>query len=98
MLSAPKPDGIDLRLGFAAYVDDVEICNPIGCARTKHKVTLHYASILNLPPHVRSSMDHIYLVAVALAKDQQSVGARVVVQGDETERLQGPFAIKMDMW
>lgn len=95
MLSQPKKPGM-IRLGLGAYVDDVEICNPLGYARTKHKVTLHYATILNVPAHARSQLDQIYLVAVVLAKDQQDVGARMVVQGDEQERASGVNACMHD--
>lgn len=51
-------DGPD-RLGFAYYVDDVEVCNPIGAARGKHKVMLQYVQLLNQPDHARSHLGNI---------------------------------------
>jgi hypothetical protein len=37
-----------LRVGI--YTDDVEIVNPIGVATKKHKLTLFYWQLLNIPP------------------------------------------------
>lgn len=39
-LKGPKVEGGPNRLAFATYADDVEVVNPIGAARVKHKVTL----------------------------------------------------------
>lgn len=72
-LHGPKVEGGPNRLGFATYADDVEVVNPIGAARVKHKVTLYYATILNVPWHLRSHLDHIYLIGVVLSKVQRSV-------------------------
>jgi len=80
-LSAPRHPDDPRRLAFGLYADEVEVANPLGAARTKHKVTLYYTTILNLPPHVRSEMDYIFLTAVVLSKHQQSVGCQRVIQG-----------------
>lgn len=69
------------RLGFAMYADDVEVVNPIGFARVKHKVTLFYVTVLNQKPHIRSHLDNIYLVAVVLAKDMATAGPHKVLHG-----------------
>jgi len=82
MLRLRREEGAPIRLGIGTYADDVEVVNPIGSRRVKHKVTLHYATILNLPPEARSHLDNIYLTAVVLSKDQQAAGADVVLQGD----------------
>lgn len=86
ILRHPRQVGGPIRLGIATYADDVEVVNPIGAKRVKHKVTLHYASILNAPPHVRSHLDNIFLIAVALSKDQASVGARAILQGQQGDK------------
>jgi hypothetical protein len=31
------------------YIDDIEVCNPLGSAQTKHKLTAVYFYIGNLP-------------------------------------------------
>ena len=62
------------RLAFAHYYDDVEVVNPIGAARTKHKIGLHYAQLLNAPPHIRSQLDVIFLVGVVLKTTQDLAG------------------------
>lgn len=80
-LSLPREAGAPIRLAIGTYADDVEVVNPIGAARVKHKVTLHYATILNLPPHVRMNLDNIFLIAVVLSKHQAAVGASQVLQG-----------------
>lgn len=78
-LGRPRHPDEPARLAFATYADDVEVVNPIGAARVKHKVTLHYATILNQRAHIRSQLDNIYLVAVVLSKEQAAVGpARVL--------------------
>lgn len=89
-LGRPKAnEGAPNRLAFAVYADDVEVVNPIGYARTKHKVTLYYATILNVPWHLRSKLDHMYLVAVVLTKVQASVSPQRVVQGNTDDAKQG---------
>lgn len=77
------------RLAFAHYYDDVEVVNPLGAARTKHKLALHYVQLLNPPPHIRSDLDVIFLVSVALKKSQDAVGISRVVQGAKTEARDG---------
>jgi hypothetical protein len=73
------------RLGYAHYYDDVEVVNPIGAARTTHKLGLHYIQLLNPPPHVRSDLDMIFLVSVVLKTTQDIVGIADVVQGRRNE-------------
>jgi hypothetical protein len=77
------------RLAFGYYNDAVEVVCPLGAAKGKHKVELHYAVILNQPNHVRSKMDSIFLVGVVLAKDQAAVGSSLVVQGPPDEPENG---------
>ena len=73
------------RLGLGHYYDDVEVVNPIGAARVKHKLALHYVQVLNAPPHVRSALDLIFLVSVTLKKSQDEAGIQAVVQGAHDE-------------
>ena len=77
------------RLAFCYYYDDVEVVNPIGTARTKHKLALHYAQLLNTPPDVCSELDTVFLVAVVLSSTQHDVGISTVVQGPRSEPMDG---------
>ena len=77
------------RLAFSYYYDDVEVVNPIGVARTKHKVALHYAQLLNPPPSLSSQLDVIFLVGVVLHTTQDAVGVSTVVQGPKGEPEHG---------
>ncbi len=61
-------------LAVIAYVDDIEIANPIGVNTKKHKVTLFYWTLLNIPPKYRSKLSSMQLLAVAYAKDIKMFG------------------------
>lgn len=87
-LSLPREAGAPIRLGIGTYADDVEVVNPIGAARVKHKVTLHYATSLNLPPHLRMNLDNIFLIAVVLSKHQAAVGPCRVLQGSNRKECE----------
>ncbi|KAK3930893.1 LOW QUALITY PROTEIN: PTS system EIIBC component SAR0193, partial [Frankliniella fusca] len=58
-----------LSLRIILYQDGVEIVNPLGHAKKKHKVIAVYLSILNLPEHVRSQIHATKLVALCKKKD-----------------------------
>lgn len=49
------------------YSDDVELANPLGSKKGKHKITVFYWTLLNLPPQFRSSLRSICLLGVANA-------------------------------
>lgn len=46
---------------FNLYVDDFEMCNPLGTSRKKHKICGIYWTLSNLPPGCHSSLSSIYL-------------------------------------
>jgi hypothetical protein len=77
------------RIGVGHYNDACEIAGPLGAARGKFKVELHYAVIYNQPNHIRSRLDQIFLVGVVLASDQKEMGSSVVVQGPPGEGFHG---------
>ena len=62
-------------LTIVAYVDDIEIVNPIGSHTKKHKITLFFWSLYNIHPQYRSKLASMQLLAVAYAKDVQEFGA-----------------------
>ena len=46
------------------YSDAIELVNPLGAGRTKHKVIQIFFSLCEIPKHLRSKIDRIQLVAV----------------------------------
>ncbi|PAA72911.1 hypothetical protein BOX15_Mlig020007g1, partial [Macrostomum lignano] len=52
--------GIFLKL----YSDEIEVCNPIGSAKTKHKLCVIYYSILNFPEYLNSSLELSFLSTI----------------------------------
>lgn len=59
---------------LAFYIDDFEICNPLGTSRNKHKVTAVYWVPLNLPAKFRSSLSSIQLAALGRSEDVKHYG------------------------
>ncbi|CAF3049853.1 unnamed protein product [Rotaria socialis] len=50
------------------YLDDIGLTNPIGAKRDKHKMTMIYFSLEDVPDKYRSKLDFIQLVAVCESK------------------------------
>ena len=50
---------------FAAYNDAFELVNPIGSHTRRHKLSIFYYVLLNIPPEFRSKLSVIQLIAVA---------------------------------
>lgn len=61
-------------LKLVLYQDAFEVVNPLGSAKKKHKVLAVYFSLLNMPPHVRSNVDHMQLVLLCREKDFKEFG------------------------
>ncbi|XP_038063356.1 uncharacterized protein LOC119734056 [Patiria miniata] len=61
-------------LAFALYSDDFELANPIGSHRKTHKLTAFYYVLLNIPPHLRTKLEAIQLVAMAKTADLKTYG------------------------
>lgn len=51
----------DLRISIWLYIDDFELCNPLGTSRKKHKLCAVYWVLGNLPPGESSALSSIYL-------------------------------------
>lgn len=62
------------------YVDDFEICNPLGTSRRKHKICGIYWVLGNLPPFYHSSLSSIYLAALIKSDDLKSFGYENVLK------------------
>ena len=54
----------ELGIALGLYIDDFEICNPLGTSKKKHKVCGIYWVIVNLPIRLRSTLSSIYLAAL----------------------------------
>ncbi|XP_063967064.1 uncharacterized protein LOC135156960 [Lytechinus pictus] len=54
--------------------DDIEIVNPIGSHTKKHKLSMFYFTLANIPPELRSGLHAIQLLGVAKAKDIRKYG------------------------
>ncbi|XP_032798501.2 uncharacterized protein LOC116935270 [Daphnia magna] len=51
-------------LCFQIYMDEVELSNPLGSKKGKHKVSVFYWVLMNLPPSFRSSLHSIQLLGI----------------------------------
>lgn len=54
----------ELRISVTLYVDEFEVCNPLGTSRKKHKLCAMYWILSNLPPGQHSSLSSIYLAVL----------------------------------
>lgn len=59
----------DLSISLALYIDDFEICNPLGTSRKKHKLCAVHWVIANLPVKYRSTLSNIYLAILCRSVD-----------------------------
>jgi hypothetical protein len=61
-------------LKILGYFDDVEVVNPIGVHTKKHKLSLFFWTLVNIPPVYRSRLSCIHLSAVAKSRDCKEFG------------------------
>lgn len=61
------------------YVNDFEICNPLGTSRKKHKVTAVYWMLAGVPGFLRSSLSSVFLAMFCKADDVKRFGYRTVL-------------------
>lgn len=66
--------GLQDKIILALYIDDFEICNPLGTSRKIHKITAVYWVVLNLPPKFRSSLPLIQLALLGKSLDVKKFG------------------------
>lgn len=67
-------------ISLILYVDDFEVCNPIGTSRKKHKITAVYWVLANVPPLLRSSLTSIYLAILCKADDIKQFGYNLALE------------------
>lgn len=56
------------NLQIILFQDAFEICNPLGSSKLKHKILAIYMTLGNLPPWLRTKVEHINLVALIYEK------------------------------
>ena len=69
-------------LGLIAYMDGIDIVNPIGVFAGKKKVVVHLPQILALPPAARCQFDKLIPISIAFEKDIKGIGYTKWVSGD----------------
>lgn len=72
--------GTDLKLSIILYVDDFEVCNPLGTSRKKHKITAVYWALANLPSQIGSVTTSIHLGLLCKAVDLKQFGYKTVLE------------------
>ena len=60
------------------FQDAFEVANPLGSAKTKHKVLAVYYTLGNFPPYQRSTIDQIQLALLCLEKDMKYFGVDTI--------------------
>ncbi|KAG9264843.1 hypothetical protein AMEX_G21178 [Astyanax mexicanus] len=66
--------GEELRIAVCLYVDDFELCNPLGTSRKTHKLCAVYWVLGNLIPGSNSTLDSIYLALLCKSEDVKTYG------------------------
>lgn len=66
--------GGKLRILLKLYIDEFEICNPLGTSRRKHKLCGIYWTLNNLPASLQSSLHAIYLAVLCKSDDLKKYG------------------------
>lgn len=64
----------EVTLSLAFYIDEFEICNPLGTSRKIHKITAVYWVVLNLPAKCRSTLTSIQLAVLGKRVDIKEYG------------------------
>ena len=67
-----------MALKLILYQDSFEVVNPLGSAKSKHKILAVYYSLADLLPHHRSNTDHIQLILLCTEKDFKEFGQEKV--------------------
>lgn len=70
----------ECAISVILYVDDFEICNPLGTSRKKHKICALYWILGNLPPGCHSSLSSIHLAALINSSDVKVYGYKKVLE------------------
>lgn len=58
----------DESLLIQLYIDDIGLTNPIGAKKDKHKMSMVYFSLEDIPDQYRSQLEHIHLVGICTSQ------------------------------
>ncbi|KAL2093349.1 hypothetical protein ACEWY4_010661 [Coilia grayii] len=72
--------GDDTKLSLILFVDDFEVCNPLGTSRRKHKITAVYWVLGDIPATLRSTLSSIFLAVLCRADDVKRYGYSKVLE------------------
>lgn len=67
-------------LPLILYINDFEVCNPLGTSRKKHKITAVYWVLANSPPQFRATLKSIDLAVLCKAVDVKRYGHEAVLE------------------
>lgn len=70
----------ELRISLTLYIDDFEVCNPLGTSRKKHKLCGVYWILSNLAPGFHSALHSIYLAVLCKTDDVKTFGFEKVLE------------------
>lgn len=56
------------------YFDELELCNPLGTKRGYHKMGCTFFTLDNLPQHINSKLDNIFLISLFHSLDLKKFG------------------------
>lgn len=72
--------GEELKLSISLYVDDFEVCNPLGTSRKTHKLCGVYWILNNLPPGSHSTLSSVYLALLCKSTDVKLFGYEHILE------------------
>ena len=72
--------GEEFQIFVGLYVDDFEVCNPLGTSKKKHKVCAVYWVLSDLPLKYRSSLTSINLAVLCKSVDVKKYGFSQVLE------------------
>lgn len=72
--------GTDLRVYLCLYIDDFELCNPLGTSCKKHKIFAVYCILGNLLPGSCSSLSSIQLALLCKNDDVKAFGYQKIFE------------------
>lgn len=72
--------GEELRISLCLYIDDFEVCNPLGTSRKTHKLCAVYWILGNLPHGSHSSLTSIYLALLCKSDDVKTYGYHRILE------------------
>ena len=77
--------------------DDMEVVNPLGSHIIKHKLSMFYYSLGNIPPEYRSKTDSIQLLAIGKTRDVRDEGGSSKLLADFCRTIAKLSSVGIDM-